>query len=223
MFTGIAGRYDLANHMLSMGIDFYWRKRLVSTVRSLTPQTLCDLATGSGDVAFALCDGLPANVEITGLDFCEAMLEQAREKQAKNPRHQKIAFGVGDCLNLPLETDSVDVLTISFGLRNLENRKQGLEEMRRVLKPGGTLVCLEFSQPVKLIKPFYYMYLKGILPFIARIVTGNKSAYEYLGGTIATFPNRQQMEMEMKDAGFAKVSSKGITGTIVAIHSATKA
>jgi demethylmenaquinone methyltransferase/2-methoxy-6-polyprenyl-1,4-benzoquinol methylase len=222
MFSGIAGRYDLANHLLSMGIDYYWRKRLVKMVKACNPKQLCDLATGSGDVAFALCKGLDQDVKIMGLDFCEPMLEQANIKKSKSPKFSKIVFGVGDCLNLPLEDACVDVLTISFGLRNLENRQKGLKEMLRVLKPGGSLICLEFTQPAKLLRPFYYFYLNKVLPLVARIVTGDKAAYDYLAGSIGAFPNKRVLETEMMQAGFGRVTSTGLTGSIVALHKATK-
>ncbi|MEL0098344.1 MAG: ubiquinone/menaquinone biosynthesis methyltransferase, partial [Opitutae bacterium] len=161
-FSSVAQRYDLANHWLSGGIDFYWRKRLVGLAQKNHPTDILDLATGSGDVLFALRQGLGNSVNLTGLDFCEPMLEQARAKREKyllgSDANQ---FLHGDCLNLPFEDQSFDLITIAFGLRNLADRAKGLAEMQRVLRPGGRLIILEFSQPYLWFRPLYYFYLKG--------------------------------------------------------------
>lgn len=215
MFAGIAGRYDLANHLLSGGLDFFWRRRLVRMARDCNPQTVLDLATGSGDVAFALRNSLDDSVSITGMDFCQPMLDEAERKKSNNPN---IRFKLGDCLNLPLEENSVDLITIAFGLRNLEDRHRGLCEMRRVLKPGGTLLILEFTQPAKIFRPFYFFYLKFILPALAGLVTRNKRAYEYLAGSIENFPSIQNITSEMQRAGFHDITACGLTFCAVAIH-----
>ena len=224
MFASIAGRYDLANRTLSLGIDHYWRHVLVKGVKTRSPKVVADLATGSGDVAIALRKALPQNTYVEGLDFCEPMLAQAREKaQSRNISSQVLNFRVGDCLNLPLEDNSVDALTIAFGLRNFEDREKGLKEMLRVLKPdGGTLHILEFTQPDWWFRPIYYLYLKAILPFAAKMLTGNASAYQYLGDTIEAFPDKQSLSEDILQAGFSKVSSQGLTASIVAIHTAEK-
>jgi len=222
MFSGIAGRYDLANRLLSGGIDIYWRRVLVRSVCATKPAVVVDLATGSGDVAFALRRALPDGASVTGLDFCPPMLDEAKAKRAAMNPQPAIVFDIGDCLDLPLEDASVDALTISFGLRNLEDRHRGLREMRRVLRPGGSLFCLEFSQPKRWFRPIYYFYLKVILPVLARVVTGNRSAYEYLAGSIESFPTRESLASEMERAGFGSVSSRGLTASIVAIHKATR-
>ena len=222
MFASIAGRYDLANRTLSLGIDNLWRRKLIQLVYSRNPQSVADLATGSGDVAIALRKALPEKTSVEGLDFCEPMLDQARIKSAQR-KMDNLTFRVGDCLNLPLEDDSVDALTIAFGLRNLEDRQKGLQEMRRVLNPnGGALHVLEFTQPDFWFRPFYYLYLKTLLPLAARILTGNTSAYQYLGNTIEAFPDKKELEEQILQAGFSKVSSIGLTASIVAIHTAEK-
>jgi demethylmenaquinone methyltransferase/2-methoxy-6-polyprenyl-1,4-benzoquinol methylase len=222
MFASIAGRYDLANRTLSLGIDNLWRRKLIQLVSSRNPQSVADLATGSGDVAIALRKALPEKTSVEGLDFCEPMLDQARIKSTQR-KMDNLTFRVGDCLNLPLEDDSVDALTIAFGLRNLEDRQKGLQEMRRVLNPnGGALHVLEFTQPDFWFRPFYYLYLKTLLPLAARILTGNTSAYQYLGNTIEAFPDKKELEEQILQAGFSKVSSIGLTASIVAIHTAEK-
>lgn len=221
MFARIAARYDVANHLLSGGVDFWWRQRLVRKVRDAAPDSILDLATGSGDVAFALADGLPATVQVTGMDFCQPMLDEAVKKRPANPRWSKIEFHQGDGMNLPVPTATFAAVTVSFGLRNMADRHRALSEMRRVLKPGGRLFVLEFSQPFLWFRPFYYFYLKLILPLVAGVVTGDRSAYEYLGGSIAEFPHRAELSAEIRRAGFSAVEATPMTFGIVAIHDAT--
>ncbi|MBI2812940.1 MAG: class I SAM-dependent methyltransferase [Opitutae bacterium] len=220
MFARIAGRYDLANHLLSGGVDFWWRQRLVRAVRDSHPGDVLDLATGSGDVAFALADALPAAVRITGMDFCQPMLDEAVKKSSGHPRWGGIEFRQGDGLALPLPDRAFDAVTISFGLRNMADRHRALSEMRRVLRPGGRLFILEFSQPCFWFRPFYYAYLKLILPAIAGLVTGDRSAYEYLCGTIGLFPDRAGIAAEIHRAGFGSVRAAPLTFGIVALHEA---
>ena len=223
MFAGIAGRYDVANHLLSGGIDFYWRRVLTRMVKARAPKDVVDLATGSGDVAFKLRDRLGPDVAIKGLDFCEPMLDEARRKKAKRPSYADLEFAFGDCMRLPLPDSCADAVTISFGVRNFEDRQKGLKEILRVLRPGGRLFILEFSQPDKWFRPIYYFYLKYLLPIVAAIATGDKSAYDYLAGTIENFPTKDALGKQIQLAGFEKVDATGLTCSIVAIHEATKA
>jgi demethylmenaquinone methyltransferase/2-methoxy-6-polyprenyl-1,4-benzoquinol methylase len=220
MFARIAGRYDLANHMLSGGVDYWWRQRLVRAVHDAHPESILDLATGSGDVAFALADGLPRGVVITGMDFCQPMLDEALRKRDGSRRWAGIAFHQGDGLALPLPDRAFDAVTISFGLRNMADRHKSLTEMRRVLRPGGRLFVLEFSQPHWWFRPVYYAYLKGVLPLVAGLVTGDKAAYEYLGGSIEEFPARDALSAELRKAGFEAVRATPLTFGIVALHEA---
>jgi demethylmenaquinone methyltransferase/2-methoxy-6-polyprenyl-1,4-benzoquinol methylase len=220
MFARIAGRYDLANHLLSGGVDYWWRQRLVRAVHDSDPHSVLDLATGSGDVAFALADGLPPGVLVTGMDFCQPMLDEAVKKRAGSPRWAPIEFRQGDGLALPLPDASFEALTISFGLRNMADRHQALREMHRVLRPGGRLFVLEFSQPAFWFRPVYYAYLKFVLPAVAAVVTGDRSAYEYLGGSIEQFPGRAAMSAEIRRAGFNSVNASPLTFGIVALHEA---
>ncbi len=223
MFAGIAGRYDVANHLLSGGIDFYWRRVLTRMVQRRAPRDVADLATGSGDVAFKLRDRMGTDVPVTGLDFCEPMLDEARNKRSAKPEYADIGFAFGDCMELPLDDASVDAVTISFGVRNFEDRQRGLKEIRRVLRPGGRLFVLEFSQPDKWFRPIYYFYLKYILPWVAALATGDKSAYDYLAGTIENFPTKNALAEQLELAGYETVEATGLTFSIVAIHEATKA
>ena len=222
MFARIAGRYDRANRLLSGGIDLWWRRRLIKSVATKSPQDVLDLATGSGDVAFALARELPPGTPITGMDFCQPMLDEAEKKQPDMPRSKHIRFAQGDGLNVPCEDESFDAATISFGLRNMADRHKCLSELHRVIRPGGHLWVLEFSQPRGWMRPFYYFYLRHILPHVAAVVTGDKGAYDYLGGSIESFPTFQGISTEMAAAGFEIDSVQRLTGGIVALHGGLK-
>ena len=222
-FTSVAPRYDLANHLLSGGIDFLWRRKLVKKARKGAHDQILDLATGSGDVALALRYGLSSKVKITGVDFCEPMLDRARWKRDQRNLEKEVnQFLVGDCLDLEFPDESFDLITIAFGLRNLADRELGLSEMLRVLKPGGRLMVLEFSQPYFWFRPFYYIYLKGILPWLARLVTGDRDAYLYLGSSISEFPDRIGLAKEIQQSGFERVEHEALTFSIVALHQGKK-
>ena len=221
MFAGIAKRYDFANLLLSGGCSFYWTRRLVAQVKRFAPKEIADLATGSGDVAFELKRRLPG-ARVRGFDFCEEMLAVARERAEKIPGADAIEFAFGDCMALPLEEASVDAVTIAYGVRNFEDRPRGLREIRRVLKPGGKVFVLEFTQPAAWFRPIYFLYLKFLLPLVARAVTGDKKAYDYLAGSIEAFPPKERLAAELRDAGFSSVRAIGLTASIVAIHVAEK-
>ena len=221
MFAGIAKRYDFANLLLSGGCSFYWTRRLVAQVKRFAPKEIADLATGSGDVAFELKRRLP-DARVRGFDFCEEMLAVARERAEKIPGAETIEFAFGDCMALPLEDASVDAVTIAYGVRNFEDRPRGLREIRRMLKPGGKVFILEFTQPAAWFRPIYFLYLKFLLPLVARAVTGDKKAYDYLAGSIEAFPRKERLAAELRDAGFSSVRAIGLTASIVAIHVAEK-
>lgn len=222
MFGRIAGRYDRANRVLSGGIDVLWRRRLVREAAAVWPRDILDLATGSGDVAFALRHELPPVVKIVGMDFCQPMLDEAERKLALNARLVNVRFQLGNALDIPCPDDSYDAVTIAFGLRNTADRGQALREMRRVLrKPHGALFVLEFSQPYRWFAPIYYFYLRRILPRVAAWCTGDRAAYDYLGGSIEIYPNREAIAAEMRDAGFSDVRAIPMTLGTVALHIAT--
>ena len=224
MFGRIASRYDLANRVLSCGIDIYWRHRLVGAVRQARPASVLDLATGSGDVAFALERGLPAGVRFVGMDFCAPMLEQAEAKKSAHPgRHPCLDFRLGDALALPYEDGAFDAVTIAFGLRNMADRVRCLSEILRVLKPGGRLFVLEFSRPWPWLRPLYGFHLRHIVPAVAGLITGDREAYEYLGDSIGAFPGRDALSAEIRSAGFAGVSARAMTLGVVALHVAQRA
>jgi demethylmenaquinone methyltransferase / 2-methoxy-6-polyprenyl-1,4-benzoquinol methylase len=222
MFSGIAPRYDLANHVLSFGLDFGWRRRLVCAVAAEHPRRVADLATGSGDVAFALKKQLGTGVEVRGLDFCAPMLAAAERKKAARPWAREIVFALGDCLNLPLADDSQDALTIAWGVRNLADRERGFAELRRVLRPGGRLFVLDNSQPEGWTRPFCRFYLNAVVPVAGGVLTGQPAAYRYLATSSAAFPSRAALAAEMTATGFTKVRHEGLAGGAVALHEAEK-
>jgi demethylmenaquinone methyltransferase/2-methoxy-6-polyprenyl-1,4-benzoquinol methylase len=223
MFGRIARRYDLTNRVLSVGIDIYWRFCLVSAVRRLQPGTILDLATGSGDVAFALIRGLPRGTTVLGMDFCLPMIEEAEAKKAAlSWVPGDLEFRQGDALDLPLPDASFDAVTMAFGFRNMADRARCLSEMRRVLRPDGRLFILEFSKPWKWLRPLYDFHLRQIMPPIAGKLTGDRAAYEYLCGSIAAFPDRDMLSAEIRSAGFSDVAATPLTTGIVAIHTARR-
>jgi demethylmenaquinone methyltransferase / 2-methoxy-6-polyprenyl-1,4-benzoquinol methylase len=223
MFARIARRYDVANRLLSGGLDVRWRRQLCTAVAETKPQQVLDLATGSGDVAFALARTLGPQVRIVGMDFCEPMLDEARLKQReKAGPYDNVEFLQGDGLALPLADASFDAVTISFGLRNMADRAKALSEMRRVLRPGGRLHVLEFSQPARWFRGIYYFYLRHVLPVFAALITGNKGAYDYLNQSINTFPGREALAAEIHAAGFETVHATPLTAGTVALHVGTR-
>jgi demethylmenaquinone methyltransferase / 2-methoxy-6-polyprenyl-1,4-benzoquinol methylase len=223
MFCRIARRYDLANRLLSGGVDIWWRYRLVSAVKRSPAGEILDLATGSGDVAFALSRHLP-NSRIVGVDFCQPMLDEAESKKAGShrPSFANVSFRQGDGLALPFADESFHAVTISFGLRNMGDRHRCLTEMRRVLKENGRIFVLEFSQPQRWFRPCYLFYLRKILPFLAGALTGDRSAYVYLNETIERFPNAAGLTAELQSAGFRQIGAQPLSFGIVALHEGLK-
>lgn len=215
LFSSISGRYDLANHLLSGGLDFLWRARAAAIVSSWNPGALLDLATGSGDLALAIERASP-RTRVTGADFCEPMLQRAREKGLR-------AAILADALHLPFPDVSFDAVTVAFGLRNMESWSGALREMFRVLTPGGRLLVLDFSMPRPPLRAPYRFYLHHILPLIAGIVTREKSAYRYLGASIEGFPAGPAMLSLIAECGFSSAACEPLTAGIVSLYTAAKA
>ena len=214
MFGRIARRYDLANHVLSGGADFLWRRRAAKIVADWNPSDVLDLATGSGDLALAIQRRLPAT-KIVAADFSQEMLEVARAKGVANTM-------VADALHLPFENESFDVVTVAFGLRNMVDWDRALTEMSRVLRGGGHLLVLDFSLPTGAVRPVYRFYLHRCLPLLASIVTGDKAAYDYLGGSIEKFPSGAAMLELIGRNGFKNAAAESLTGGIATIYVAQK-
>jgi demethylmenaquinone methyltransferase/2-methoxy-6-polyprenyl-1,4-benzoquinol methylase len=212
MFGRIARRYDLANHVLSGGFDFLWRRRAAKIVEGWQPKRVLDLATGSGDLALAIQRRLP-EATITAADFSPEMLEIARRKGVRETV-------LADALQLPFESASFDCVTVAFGLRNMADWSAALGEMARVLRPGGHLLILDFSLPTGAMRPAYRFYLHRCLPLLASIVTGQKAAYDYLGGSIEKFPSGAAMLELIEKKGFTMASADPLTGGIATIYTA---
>jgi len=213
MFDRVARRYDLANHLLSFGRDFFWRRRSAEIVAEWNPACVLDLATGSGDLALALQHKI-SHAQIVGLDFSSAMLALAR---GKGVRHLIAA----DVAQLPLAEQSFDAVTVAFGLRNVHDWAAALREIRRVLTSGGHLLVLDFSLPSKPILHFLYrLYLRRILPLASAIITREKEAYQYLGASIENFPSGRAMCDLIATSGFQNVTAESFTGGIVTIYTA---
>ena len=215
MFGAIARRYDLANHILSCGFDFHWRKRAADIVASWSPKKIVDLATGTGDLALAIQSALPS-AQIVGVDFSEEMLAIARSKGLGETV-------VADALALPFPDRSFDCVTIGFGLRNMEDWSAALREMSRVLNPQGHLLVLEFSLPrLSILRAFYRFYLHRLLPLFGSFLTQKKSAYDYLGDSIEEFQGGEELLRLMEANGFRDAAAEPLTGGIVTIYTATK-
>jgi len=212
-FAAIAGRYDLANHLLSGGFDFLWRAKAARLVAQVRPVRVLDLATGSGDLARALGKHCP-DAQIVGADFCLPMLQVARKKSVPS-------LVQADGLRLPFRDQSFDALTVAFGLRNMAAWDGALREMHRVLRPGGMLLVMDFSLPeFPPLRAVYRRYLHHVLPAFAAAVTGNKEAYEYLGESIESFPRGAEMRSLIEGCGFSGVQARPLCLGVASIYTA---
>ena len=214
MFGRIARRYDLANHVLSGGADFFWRRRAAKIVEAWKPGRVLDLAAGSGDLALALQRRL-SNAAVVAADFSSEMLEVARRKGV-------VETVLADALQLPFETGAFDCVTVAFGLRNMADWGAALREMSRVLRSDGHLLVLDFSLPSGTLRPAYRFYLHRCLPLLASLVTGQRDAYDYLGRSIEKFPSGREMVELIEMNGFADASAEPLTGGIATIYTAQK-
>jgi demethylmenaquinone methyltransferase / 2-methoxy-6-polyprenyl-1,4-benzoquinol methylase len=222
MFSGIAGRYDLLNHVLSVNIDKRWRRIVrekLGTVLDDPTAVVLDVACGTGDLSLELKKN--AKARIIGSDFCHPMLAIAKDKTGE--ARELIPYVEGDAMRLPFADSTFNAVTIAFGLRNLSNFRDGLTELGRILKPGGKLAVLEFSSPVVPgFRGLFNFYFTKILPRIGGIVSGSQGAYEYLPDSVSKFPDQKKLVELMKSTGFASVEYVNLTGGIAAIHSGVK-
>jgi demethylmenaquinone methyltransferase/2-methoxy-6-polyprenyl-1,4-benzoquinol methylase len=216
LFSDIAERYQVVNHLLSGGFDFYWRAIAVRLIRPWAPSVVLDVATGTGDLAMAIRKACP-QARVVGADFCAPMLDVAR-------RNGLPELVVADGMILPFADRTFDVVTAAFGLRNMASWEKGLSEMARVLKPGGHLLILDFSLPtLPVIRTLYRFYLHHILPHMAGLATGRKDAYEYLGISIEQFPSGRAMTSLINSCGFSDGRAHSLTLGTVSIYTATRA
>lgn len=213
MFSKIAPRYDLLNHLLSFNIDRGWRKRAVQAVRPILDRPdarVLDLCCGTGDLTLAMSYG--ARARVWGSDFCHPMLVLAGEKGVTR-------LFEADALSMPVADDSFDLITTAFGFRNLTNYAAGLRELRRILRPGGTLAILEFSTPPNaFLKTTYSFYSSRVLPTLGGWISGSPDAYKYLPESVSRFPDAPALAAAMRSAGFDQVSFERMTFGAVALH-----
>lgn len=223
MFGRVAGRYDLLNHLLSFQTDRYWRARTVGRVAPILTRPharVIDLCCGTGDLMLAL--EARRSARVYGSDFCHPMLVEAGRKVAAR-RGQSELFEA-DALNLPLPDASFDLITVAFGFRNFANYRKGLVELRRILRPGGQLAILEFSQPPNAVfRAAYNWYSRNVLPRIGALISGSADAYTYLPESVRKFPGCDELAEAMRDCGFARVEFTRMTFGIVALHIGTAA
>lgn len=213
-FARIADRYVLTNHVLSGGMDILWRKTVTARIRKWDPRRLLDVASGTGDLALEIQRKCP-DCEVTASDFCAEMLAHAASRGVAKTI-------VADALHLPFPDAGFDVVTVAFGLRNMADYPAALREMLRVIRPGGRLVILDFSLPAGILRGPYRWYLHHILPHFAGWLTGEKDAYEYLGGSIEQFPSGSGMTALLETCGFAQTSATPLTCGVVTIYEATR-
>lgn len=221
MFDSIAPKYDFLNHLLSANIDKLWRNKCIGILKSNSPKTILDVATGTGDFAIAAMKLNPNKV--IGIDISEKMLEFGRVKLKNKKLENTIELLSGDSEKMIFDSNKFDAVTVGFGVRNFENLEKGLEEMLRVLKPDGKAVILEFSRPEAFpIKQFYSFYFKNILPLVGKLVSKDNSAYTYLPDSVQNFPQGDEFTSIMKKLGYKNVIAKTVTFGIASIYTGVK-
>ena len=223
IFSAIAKQYETFNAVSSFGTYRRWLRGMMELAPITHESDVLDLAGGTGDVAFSVaCAKHPAHIQLT--DLVPEMLEVAKTHYADGAGcGVPVDFEVVDAQNIPYPDCSYDVVTMAYGIRNMPNRMRALSEARRVLKPGGTLVCLEFSTPRNAVwRALYHFYLKHMIPFWGSLVCGDREGFVYLGDSIRSFPDQQGFARMLEEAGFTNVSWKNFTGGIAAVHTAVK-
>ncbi len=223
MFDGISRRYDLLNHLLSLGMDFYWRRRAVHKIDRKPNQVILDLACGTGDLALAAVKSLKGECRVIGIDKASRMLQLARAKITGKQNSSSISLALGDGMMLPVRDLSCDAAMIAFGIRNMPEAPGCLKEMNRLLNLGGKVIVLEFSSPSSGVLRFLHrLYLRNVVPMIGGLVSGDSDAYRYLDRTIETFPRGEDFCRLMKQAGFVEITAEPLSFGIVSIYTGRK-
>jgi demethylmenaquinone methyltransferase/2-methoxy-6-polyprenyl-1,4-benzoquinol methylase len=221
MFDNISPKYDLLNHLLSLGIDIQWRKKAIKLLSSAKPQTILDVATGTADFAIQSLSLKPKNV--IGVDISDGMLEIGRQKIKKKNLEHVISLENGDSENLRFEDNNFDAVIVAFGVRNFENLENGLLNMNRVLKKDGKVIILEFSKPTSFpFKQMYNFYFKSILPIIGNVISKDNSAYTYLPESVQAFPQGSKFLEILKKTGFNQTECIQLTFGICSIYTGIK-
>ena len=222
MFDNISGTYDFLNHFLSLGIDIIWRKKAIKSLRSIKPKLMLDVATGTGDFAFESLKILNPD-KIIGVDISQGMLDVARKKITNRKLQDKFEVQLGDSEGLLFDEHTFDAVTVAFGVRNFENLQKGIDDIFRVLKPGGKAVVLEFSNPRNFpVKQLYNFYFNTITPFFGKLFSKDSSAYKYLPESVAQFPEGGSFVEILKKSGFSDTVVRPQTFGICTIYIATK-
>jgi demethylmenaquinone methyltransferase/2-methoxy-6-polyprenyl-1,4-benzoquinol methylase len=218
MFGAIAPRYDFLNRLLSFGIDRRWRTKAVRLLKYHEGSRILDVATGTGDVALEIALRTPDSVKITGADFCKEMIDLGIVKVAASPYADRIDLKVAPCEDLPFANNTFDSITIAFGIRNVIDRKLGLAEMWRVLRPGGRMIILEFSTPRSLLfRQLYYFYFRRLLPIVGGLFS-RYNAYKYLPDSVLEFPSQSEFSRMIGEAGFRNIHLHELTFGIATIY-----
>jgi demethylmenaquinone methyltransferase/2-methoxy-6-polyprenyl-1,4-benzoquinol methylase len=223
MFDAIAGRYDLLNHLLSVGLDRRWRARAVAELGLSEGERLLDLCTGTGDLALTAAERAGGRVRIVGVDFAAKMLTIAKDKIRARGIQATIPLVRGDATSLPLVDESCDAAAIGFGIRNVDRPERGIAELARILRPGGRLAILEFGFPkIPGIRALYRLYFRRLLPLIGRAVSRHGDAYSYLPASVEAFQSPEAFSRLLESAGFAEVRAVPLTLGIVYLFMATR-
>lgn len=221
MFNNISPKYDLLNHVLSLGIDIIWRKKAINQLREHAPKLILDIATGTGDFAIEALALHPEKV--IGVDISEGMLAEGRKKMKKRKLDHLIELQLGDSEGLGFEDNKFDAVIVAFGVRNFENLEKGLADMYRVLKPGGKTVILEFSKPYAFpMKQAYSFYSSKVLPQIGKLISKDHAAYTYLPESVEAFPDGEDFLAILKKVGFHSTLCKSLTFGISSIYTGEK-
>lgn len=222
MFNNIAFRYDFLNRFLSAGIDVYWRKKAIKELLAINPKKILDVATGTGDVAIMMTKYLSPE-KIIGIDISEGMLDFGKQKIEKLHLENIIQLQTGDSEAIHFPDNSFDAITVAFGVRNFENLEKGLQEMLRVLKPGGKLIVLEFSKPKQpAFKGFYNFYMKIVTPGVGKLISKNAEAYQYLNDSVNAFPEGKNFLNILDKTGYANTYLKALSLGICSIYCGSK-
>ncbi len=221
MFDDISGKYDFLNHFFSFGIDHLWRKKLVRLLAPSKPLSILDVACGTGDLALSLARLRPQR--IVGIDISEKMLEIGRQKISRKGQEPVIRLQLGDAEHIPFPDNTFDAVTVAFGVRNFDDFGLGLSEMRRVLRPGGYVLILEFSHPTAFpMKQLYGFYSHAIIPAVGRLISGSSTAYTYLPQSVDAFPSGKDFLEILDQRGLVRVNQISLTGGIASVYTGEK-
>ncbi len=218
VFDSVATRYDLMNDLMSAGMHRLWKRHTIDQAGARPGHTVLDLAGGTGDLALKFARQVGPTGHVVLADINAAMLEQGRQRLVDAGVAGNLTIAQVDAENLPFEDSSFDRITIAFGLRNITNKAAALRAMRRVLKPGGKALILEFSQPVRALKPAYDLYSFKVLPLIGKVVARDQDSYQYLAESIRMHPDQETLLGMMEESGFERCRYQNLAGGIVALH-----